>query len=70
MSEQQQCANDKHDWERLDRSEFTSVSVLIEAGLVEIPIADAFLPSHRCGLCGICATIVIHEGNGVGDTLY
>jgi hypothetical protein len=70
MSEDQLCARGKHDWERLDRSEFTSVSVLIEGGLVEIPIAEAFLPTHRCCLCGVCATIVVHEGNDLEGTLY
>jgi hypothetical protein len=67
MSEQQLCARGEHDWEILDRSEFTSVSVLIEAGLVEIPIAEAFLPTHRCRRCGVCATIVVHAGTALDD---
>ena len=70
MRERQPCARDDHVWERLDRSEFTSVSVLIEAGLVEVPIAEAFLPTHRCRLCGVCATIVIHEETDLDGTLY
>lgn len=70
MSEQQLCTGGEHQWVRLDRSQLTTVNVLIEAGLVEVPIAEPFLPNHRCHVCGVCATIVIHDGNAVGDTLY
>src|SRR4051812_15707327 len=47
---------DDHEWGRLDRSEFASANLLLDGGLEETPIAEAFLPTHRCRRCGLAAT--------------
>jgi hypothetical protein len=64
------CATGEHVWRRLERAEFASTNVLIEGGLEEIPIAEAFLPTHRCRECGVAATIVVHDGAAAKPTLY
>lgn len=70
MSDIPQCASDDHVWCVLPRTAFTSANVLIEGGLHEIPIAEVFLPTHRCHRCGVAATIVIHDRPDAGQTQY
>jgi hypothetical protein len=65
-----QCEPDEHRWRRIDRAEFASTNVLIDGGLTEIPIAEPLLPTHLCTVCGVAATVVLHDGRGGKPTLY
>jgi hypothetical protein len=60
MTNESVCDSERHEWSLLPRSAFTSTCLLVDGGLEEIPIAEVFLPTHRCGVCGVTATIVIH----------
>jgi len=64
------CEPDEHCWRRIDRAEFASTNVLIDGGLTEIPIAESLLPTHICTVCGVAATIVLHDDGGGQPTLY
>jgi hypothetical protein len=63
------CLPDEHRWRRIDPAEFASTNVLIDGGLTEIPIAEPLLPTHICTVCGVAATVLLHDDGGQA-TLY